>query len=159
MEENKVEEVNELDAALAGESEAPAEMPVAEEKVEEAPAEMPVAVSSKKVGIQNTKELIQLGAAAAKVVREAKQNDGMYSVNDLPLLMQMFPVMGPALDDVSEVPKELKDIDAEELKELLSFGAAHIGGAYSDSPELLEKVEAALSVGLALANAVKVFTK
>ena len=120
-------------------------------------AEKPLNAVAQEKGIKNLKELIQLGAAAAKVVREAKRNDGKYSATDLPLLMNLFPVMGPAMEDVSEVPAELKDLSMDELKVLLSFGAAHIGEAYSEDEELVEKVEAVLGVGLALVKAVKVF--
>lgn len=140
---------------ILGLNDAP-EAPVVE-PTETVEKEAPVAVKIKEHGIQNTKELIQMGAATAKIIKQAKENDGAYSAMDLPLLINLFPTMGPALDDIASVPAELKDLDADELKELLQFGAAHIGEAYSDSPALIAKVEAVLGVGLAIAKAVKAF--
>ena len=108
-----------------------------------------------KHGTKDTEEVLQLVFGLGKVLKQAKANDGKFSSNDLMLLTQLFPHFGPAFDEIGDVPKELKDLDSEEAKRLLTVSAAHLGDAF-DSEELAEKVEKGLAAAIALLNFVKV---
>lgn len=103
----------------------------------------------KKVGIKNVKELMvfgmQLGMAGKKAM-----DDGKLSIEDLGLMVKVFPHIGPAIDGISEVPAELKDIDAEEAEELLLEAARQIPGI-TDNKRLgliiIKSIKLALAVG------------
>jgi len=156
-EENANEEVEEQGAPVVPEDSAASEdssdaqsEPSFEEKVENAEAKNEV-----KKGTKNTEEVLALVFGLGKVLKQAKKNDGKFSSADLVLLTQLFPHFGPAFDEVGEVPAELKDLDTEEVKRLLTVSAAHLGDAV-DSEELMEKVEKGLAAALALLAFVKV---
>jgi len=107
-----------------------------------------------KKGIENTKEVLVLGFTAGGVLKSAMA-DGKIGLEDLGLLMQLIPVAGPAFEDIGEVVSEFKDLDEEEAKELLSFAAEKLTGVFTEA-EMVEKINASLQVGLAIANLVKV---
>ena len=109
------------------------------------------------IGTKETKEALQLAFAIAKIVKEAKANDGIFSANDLMLLTALFPSIGPAVDGLGKIPSELKDLDSEETKDLLKFTAAHLGGMFA-SEEMVAKVEAGLELALAINKMIKVMS-
>lgn len=106
-------------------------------------------MSEVKHGVKETKDVLALVFALAKVLKAAKENDGVINAADLVLLVNAFPAMGPAFDGIELVVEELKDLDLEESRELLVYAAAHLGEAF-DSPELLAKVEKGVAAALAL---------
>lgn len=69
--------------------------------------------------IHNTKEAMALGIAIAVAVKNSRA-DGKIDSADLIHLVAVFPVVGPALEDVSMIPNELKDLDDAEAAELLA---------------------------------------
>ena len=150
-EENKNEEENHEESGAEGSGEESSE----EEKSEPSFEEKQAAKEEKESVKEDTEEVLKLVFALAKVVKQAKSNDGQFAANDLVLLTQLFPHVGPAFDELGDVPKELKDLDAEEAKRLLVVSAAHLGDAV-DSKELAEKVEKGLAAALALLDFVKV---
>ncbi len=103
--------------------------------------------------IHNLKEVLKLGFEMGKVGKAAMA-DGKIDVADFALLMALVPHVGPAFDDISSVPAELKDMDAAERQELLEFAAAELGGVL-DEPKVIERVEAALRLALAANDLVK----
>lgn len=74
-------------------------------------------------GIKETKEVLDLILTGVNIGVSVAA-DGKISVEDGALLMQLFPVVGPALSDISLVPQELGELSAEESAELI----AHVGG-------------------------------
>jgi hypothetical protein len=108
------------------------------------------------LGTKDTEEAMKLGFAVAKVVKQAKENDGKFSSADLMLLTQLFPHFGPAFEGLDKIPAELKDLDEAEVKHLLNVAAAHLGGVLGKE-ELVRKVEKALKVALAIVDLVGEF--
>jgi hypothetical protein len=108
------------------------------------------------LGTKDTEEAMKLGFAIAKVVKEAKSNDGKFSSQDLILLTNLFPHFGPAFEGLDNVPAEIKDLDEAEIKHLLNVGAAHLGGVLGKE-ELVRKIEKSLKVALAIVDLVGEF--
>ena len=111
---------------------------------------------AKEYGIKETKELLQLVFALGKTFKAAKEDDGNINMLDVKHLVALFPRLTPAVEGVSEVPKELKDLSKEEVKELLSFSAAHLGELAGADKELAEKIEKGLAAALAIVEFIKV---
>lgn len=124
-----------------------------ETNVEEAVVEAPK--KEKKKGNKETKDVLALGFAFAKAYKAAKA-DGQVNSMDLPLLVSAFPALGPALEGIDQVPAELKDLDLEEVGDILAFSAAHLSES-ADSESLKRKVEKSLKLGLAVLDLVKEF--
>lgn len=102
-----------------------------------------------KFNVKNTEEVIALGLGLAKVLRTAKQNDGRIDAGDLGLLVNLFPLLGPAVEDLSLVDDELKDLDSAEAKRLLQFVASHVAGVVEDEDKkkIIEKsIEAVAAI-------------
>ena len=107
--------------------------------------------------IKNTKEVLHLVFAIVKTFKMAKENDGVINLADVQLLINLFPEMKAALSDIKLVAKELKDLDNEEVKELLTFSAAHLAGNFTDNDELVAKIEQSLKLAIEIVNTVKLF--
>ena len=86
--------------------------------------------------IKDTKEVINLLAVFAKVIAAANA-DGKIDVNDLGLLVTVLPSISPAIDGISNVPSEIKDIDESELKEISLSVAELVGDLSSDKYEFI----------------------
>ena len=112
-------------------------------------------MSEEKLGIKETKEMLALGFALGKAIKEAKANDGKVNAADLMLLMGVIPAMGPAMDKIDMIPAEIKDIDTEEAKELLQYAGEQVGEMLSEE-ELVKKINAGLEVGLSVAKLIAV---
>jgi hypothetical protein len=76
--------------------------------------------------IQNTKELVKLVVSGYKVYGQAKA-DGKIDLKDLGLLLALLPDIEAAFKDVSEIPAEVKDLDATEAAELGQFIVSELG--------------------------------
>lgn len=111
-------------------------------------------MAGEKHGIKETKEVLDLGFAVGKVVKDGLA-DGKIGLEDLGLLMGLVPHLGPAFGDIGKVPDELKDLDSDETKELLEYASNKLEGVFSDQ-ELIAKINAGLKVGLAVAELIKV---
>lgn len=108
------------------------------------------------LGTKETEEAMKLGFAVAKVIKEAKENDGKISSNDLILLTQLFPHFGPAFEGMDKIGAEIKDLDDAEIKHLLTVAASHLGGVL-EKEELVRKIEKSLKVALAIVDLVGEF--
>lgn len=113
-------------------------------------------MSEQKFGIKNTKEAIKLGADFAVILKQAKENDGKIDIKDLPLLFGIAGSIGPGIDDIEKVYDELKDLDSDEAKELITYLENELEGKFTDK-EIIVKIKAILEWGMATANLVKAF--
>lgn len=105
---------------------------------------------------KETKEVLRLVFTFAKTVKEAKENDGVISSADLMLLTKMLPYVGPAFDNAGDIIKELKDLDAAELKDLIVFTGANLGDLGAVKEEVLQK---ALNAAIALVEFISLVAK
>lgn len=105
--------------------------------------------------IKETKELLQLVFGLVKAV-ESSMADGKLGLDDAGELLKLFPLVGPALENVSEVPKELKDLDEAEAAELLSWAKAQFD-LVDDALE--SKIEKGLAIAYAIADILELFKK
>jgi len=106
-----------------------------------------------KYGIKETKEMLQFIFAIVKIVVEAKRNDGVIGPSDLALLINLFPHIGPAFDGIQEIVNELKDLDEAEIKELITFSAAHLGSAFTGG-NLEDIINKSLTAAIAIVDLV-----
>lgn len=107
-------------------------------------------------GINNVKEVIKLGSDLANVLKQAKENDGKIDLADLPLVIGLSGSFGPAIADIEKVLPELKDLNAEESKELIAYLGSELTGKFTNK-ELVRKIEACLKLSVAIADLVKAF--
>lgn len=106
-------------------------------------------------GVKETKEALDLGIALAKLVVDAKA-DGKIGVEDLGLLLNLVPSVGPAVDGMSQVAKEVGELDEQDAADLLAHAAAKLAMELNDE-KLAVKVAASLKVVLALGEAYAAF--
>lgn len=111
-------------------------------------------MENEKLGIENVKEVLKLGFAIGKGYKEAME-DGQVDASDIAVVIPIIKEIGPAFDGIKQVPKEIKDLDSEEAKELMSFAAAELGGVFSDE-ELIIKIDKGLKAGIAVVEFIKV---
>lgn len=71
-------------------------------------------------GIQETKELLRFVLALGNAAGQAAR-DGKIDVSDLAYFVSALTKIGPALDKIDLVPKELADLSEAEREELLAF--------------------------------------
>lgn len=83
-------------------------------------------------GIKDTKEVLALGAALTRVVFEAKRNDGVIDIKDLPLVITTLPTITPALDGVGNILDEIKDLDQQEIQELIEYTQVQFSGTVEE---------------------------
>jgi len=99
-------------------------------------------------GVQETKQVLDLAFAGAKAVQDALA-DGKIGLEDLGQLLPIIVAAGPAIDNISMVPKEIKDLDAAEAADLMLYMKKHLDPMVGDA-ELQEKIEKGLALALAL---------
>ncbi len=94
------------------------------------------------VGTKELTDVVDLGVAAVNVAIRAEA-DGSIDISDLYLVLQLIPNIGPALDGISLVPAELKDLSAAEADVLV----AHVMSELSVvDPKAREIIDAALAL-------------
>lgn len=91
--------------------------------------------------IKETKEVLALAFAIGKAFINAKTDNGEFDAGDIKHFIALFPVLSPAFEGISNLPAELKDLDSDEIKELMTFSAAHLGTLFSDKEDLALKIE------------------
>jgi len=88
--------------------------------------------------IKNTLELIDLVTSIAKTIKDANA-DGTVDVNDLTLLIGLFPTLGPAISGITDIPAELQDLDEAEVtrisESVKDFVGDVVGGKYEEIAE------------------------
>jgi hypothetical protein len=82
--------------------------------------------------------------------------DGKLSFEDMTHVLKLIPLVGPAVSDLGEIPGELKDIDADELAELIGVVSGKL--ALTDDKAKLV-VEKALKVLACVGELVVVLVK
>lgn len=104
-----------------------------------------------KMGIQETKDCIDLGLAMIECAVQAKK-DGKIGVEDAALLLQVIPKVGPAIEGASKVPSELADLESSEAAELV----AHVMGKLAiDDAKAKEVIEKSLKAAVSIYDLVK----
>jgi len=106
-------------------------------------------------GIQSCKEVLDLGFAVGAAFKNAKA-DGHIDASDLGQLIPVFAVVSPALKDVGNVPKELSELSEAEAKELLAYAGQKLPQV-TDDAKLIKRVNAALKLGVSVAECIKEF--
>lgn len=104
--------------------------------------------------IENTKEVLGLGFAVAGALKNAKA-DGKLGLEDVVYVMPIIQAAGPAVDKIGEVPKELADLSANEVEELMLYARGKLGEVISDDA-LKVKIEKGLKAALAIGELVAV---
>ncbi len=102
---------------------------------------------AEKKGIQNLKEVLDFGFGLGGAVKNSLK-DGSFGVSDVQYLMPVFPTFGPMIDNINEVPKEIADIDDEELKVLVEYSLTNFAHII-EKEKVIEQVKCALAFGLA----------
>jgi hypothetical protein len=96
----------------------------------------------KKFDIKNTKEAVVLCLKVGGAVKKS-YDDGSFSATDLGNFFPVIPYVQPALEDISLIPSEIKDLDIEEGNELVGLIAADLG-VLASAPKLVGQINAAL---------------
>jgi len=89
-------------------------------------------------GIKETKEVVKFGVELGEAVDRAMSDDKM-EVADLVHLVPAFTAAGPAFSDISLVPKEMKDMDEAESKELMDYVESELDIENDQVEEVIEK--------------------
>lgn len=117
-----------------------------EQKVETVAAEA-VAVVEKK-SVKELKDVVVLLAQIANSSVSALK-DGKVGVEDLSLFLKLIPLLPAAVDGAAQIPAELKDVDAAEVKELADAVVANLA---LDNEKAALVVSKSLGVVIALAD-------
>lgn len=94
-----------------------------------------------KVGIKDSKEVKAFVVALIKGGMDAKKNDGKITGSDFVYLGPALLVMPAALDGISNVGAEFKDLDPAELQELAGDIAKDLGLADSIVADVTDAIE------------------
>lgn len=104
--------------------------------------------------VKNTKEVLKLIISGYKVYKGASA-DGKIDFSDLAQLMLLVPNLQPAFDDIDEVPKEVKDLDAAEAQELATYIVTELGVVEGKTAEIINASLGLLVSGYKLYAAIK----
>lgn len=102
------------------------------------------AVAEQKYGLKETKEVLVFAFKAVETYKLAKA-DGKIDMNDAGLAFTLFPSLTPAFENITLVPKEIKDLDASEIEELETYLMGEIGKVISKE-KLLTQINAGLKL-------------
>lgn len=95
-------------------------------------------------GTKELKEVVDLGLGVVDVLHAAKA-DGKVGLEDIGLLLQLIPVVGPAVQGIDQIPAELADMDVQEASDLVAHVMAKL---LIDDVKAKEVVVAALGLGV-----------
>jgi len=76
--------------------------------------------NSKSYGTTQTKEMLDFVFTLVKSIDKAMQ-DGKFDYSDIITIIPAFMKIGAALKDVQDIPRELADLDKEEMNDLKKF--------------------------------------
>jgi hypothetical protein len=103
------------------------------------------------MGIKELKEALALAFGLGNVIKNATA-DGKVDFSDAVYLMELIPLLAPAVEGADQIPGELKDLDEAERVELMSF----VKEKFDLEDDALEgKIEA----GLELVSKIFLFVK
>jgi hypothetical protein len=108
-----------------------------------------------KLPITALSALIVLGMHTGKAVKTSL-DDGKLNLADMPNFLPVFPYVGPAFENIAQVPKQLSDIDAEEAEQLKTEILAAVGEVI-DQERLVKQIDASLTWLHSTYNLVNVF--
>lgn len=100
---------------------------------------------------KDTKEVLVFAFKFAGVIKAASA-DGKIDFNDMGLFFTIIPSLGPAFDNISNIPKELKELSPGELGELENLVATELGALITK-----EKLVAQINAGLKLIHSMHEF--
>lgn len=106
-----------------------------------------------KMDIKNSKEMLNLIFGLGFAIKKSLE-DGI-DVSDTVNLIPVISQVGPAFDDAGMIVAEMKDLDEEEVEELVALAKSKIGEII-DEEELLEKIELGMKAALAVYEFVSV---
>lgn len=93
------------------------------------------------VGVKNVLEVVNFAIALEKAISQAKA-DGKIGIEDAALLFPVVPLLAPAIDEIDQIPAELKDLDEAELEQLVAEVSKIFGG--ESKPAVILKIKACL---------------
>jgi hypothetical protein len=99
---------------------------------------------SEEFSIKETKEILLACFKIAGSVKAANA-DGKIDINDAALFFSVIPTLGPAFEGISNVPKELKDLSAEEVSELEIYISKEVGDLV-EKEKLMSQINAGLKL-------------
>ena len=104
--------------------------------------------------MRDIKELKEVVVLALKLGGATKKSfaDGKFDFNDVPNYLATIPYLQPALEGITDIPEEVKDLDEKELEELIDLVAKDLGELV-EAPKLILQINA----GLKLIKAAKEF--
>lgn len=107
--------------------------------------------------VKNTLEVLDLGFGIGGALKAAKA-DGMISLSDLQHVMPVFFAVPPALEDLSMVPKEILELDADDQAQVLAHVKAKMPSITDDAQAILVAA-ACVKAGLAIGEVVALLAK
>ena len=85
--------------------------------------------STKRYGIQETKELLDLAAGVVDLGFDIKKGGTFNNLAVLPDVISVLGKVQPAFDGIELVDDELKDLEADEIGELIVYLSQKLGQA------------------------------
>lgn len=76
-------------------------------------------------GTQELTAILDLVLTLVGIAKDVEA-DGKIDITDLAFVMRAIPKIDPAFKNMSQAPVELKDLDAKEAAELVSYTAANL---------------------------------
>lgn len=86
--------------------------------------------------------LVTFGMHAGKAVKTSL-SDGKLNLADMPNFLPVFPYVGPAFENIGQVPAQFSDIDASEA-EVLKTEILKAVGEVIDEEKLIAQIDASL---------------
>ena len=105
-----------------------------------------------KYSVKETKELFDLGFALAGAGVQAMA-DGKVNFLDIGVVIPLFPLVGPAIDNAAVALSEVSELDEQDSVELLSYAKSKIP-SFVDDEDVVKKVVVCVKAGLAVAEAI-----
>lgn len=97
-----------------------------------------------KFDVKNTKEVIVLVLKSGEAVKKSLA-DGKFDGSDTVHFFSVLSLIQPALEGITLIPAEVKDLDAQEAQELIDLVAADLG-VLANAPKLVAQINAALKL-------------
>ena len=101
-------------------------------------------MTEKKRDIKELKELLVLALKLGEATKKSLA-DGKFDFNDMPNYLVTIPYLQPALEGITEIPEEVKDLDENELEELATLIAVDLGKIV-EAPKLVAQINAGLKL-------------
>lgn len=103
---------------------------------------------------KNLTEVVDLVLGVVDVVGKAEA-DGKIGFEDAVLLVQLIPLISPAIADIGELPSELADLHADEAAALVAHVMAKLSIEDAKARAVIEKSFGVLIAGFELVQAIK----